>query len=227
MAEIAGRLQKTRSRNLFIGGSDGSIIHYNGKVFSSMRSGSRVSAVTDLEFHHRETQDINVIYAGTYGAGIYISPDQADNWLNLGTPDYYVHAISTSSLCAATQGELLQCTGTGLIAGQVRDALSHDGIHSATVFNDLGIKTISVNGGYMMVSPSGICAVTAIADAYATETVSDITVYGEDVTWRNIAMQSGVVSDPSVTSDGTESAGGGSGCFISTTQPAGLLWRNR
>ena len=205
-------------RDLFIGGSDGSIIHYNGKVFSSMRSGSRVSAVTDLEFHHRdtqETQDINVIYAGTYGAGIYISPDQADNWLNLGTPDYYVYAISTSSLYTATQGGLLQCTGTGLITGRVTNAISEADIHSATIFNDLGIKTISVNGEYMMVSPSGICAVTAIADGYANKTVSDVTVYGGDVTWRNIAMQSGV-SDPAVTGDGTQSAGGGSGCFIAT-----------
>ncbi|MEA2080060.1 MAG: hypothetical protein U9P00_09425, partial [Pseudomonadota bacterium] len=112
------------------------------------------------------------------------------------------------------------------ITGRVTNAISEAGIHRATVFNDLGTKTISVHGEYMMVSPSGICAVTAIADGYATETVCDITVYGGDVTWRNIAMRSGVVSDPSVTGDGTESVGGGSGCFIATTQPAGLLWRN-
>jgi hypothetical protein len=182
------------------------------------------NTVTDLEFHR---QNPDIVYAGTLSRGVYISPNQGKNWLNLGTPECDVLAISTSSLYTATQGGLMQCTGTGLITGRVTNALSEADIHSATVFNDLGIKTISVNGEYMMVSPSGICAVTAIADGYANETVSNITVYGGDVTWRNIAMQSGVVSDPAVTGDGTESAGGGSGCFIATTQPAGLLWRNR
>lgn len=182
------------------------------------------NTVTDLEFHR---QNPDVVYAGTLSRGVYISPNQGKNWLNLGTPECDVLAISTSSLYTATQGGLMQCTGTGLITGRVTNAISEADIHSATIFNDLGIKTISVNGEYMMVSPSGICAVTAIADGYANETVSDITVYGGDVTWRNIAMQSGVVSDPAVTGDGTESAGGGSGCFIATTQPAGLLWRNR
>ena len=208
----------TSGRDLFIGGSDGSIIHYNGDVFSSMRSGSHVSAVTDLEFHHRNTQepqDINVIYASTYGAGIYISPDQADNWLNLGTPDYYVHAISTSSLYAATDGELLQCTGTGLIAGQVRNALSQSPINNATVFNDFGVKTISVNGEYMMVSPSGTCVVTAIADGYASKTAGDITVYGGDVTWADIAMGKNV-SEPSTPEQGSSHSVRDYQCFIAT-----------
>ncbi len=169
-------------------------------------------------------QDSNVVYAGTLSRGVYVSPNQGKNWLNLGTPEYDVFAISTSSLYTATEGGLMQCTGTSVMTGRVTNAISEADIHSATVFNDFGIKTISVNGEYMMVSPSGICAVTAIANGYANETVSDITVYGGDVTWRDIAMQSGV-SDPSVTSEGTESAGGRSGCFIATTQPAGLLWR--
>ena len=209
----------TSERNLFIGGSDGSIIHYNGKVFSFMRSGSNVSAVTDLEFHHQNTiytQDINVIYASTYGAGIYISPDQADNWMNLGTPDYYVYAISTSSLYAATHGELLQCTGTGLIAGRVRDALSRAGIHSATVFNDLGAKTISVNGEYMMVSPSGTCVVTAIADGYASKMAGDITVYGGDVTWADIAMGSNVSEPSTPEQESSHSGRDDYRCFIAT-----------
>ncbi len=208
----------TSGRNLFIGGSDGSIIHYNGKVFSYMRSGSRMSAVTDLEFHHQDTQhiqDINVIYASTYGAGIYISPDQADNWLNLGTPDYYVYAISTSSLYTATKGGLLQCTGTGLIAGQVRDALSQSCINNATVFNDLEAKTISLNGEYMMVSPSGTCVVTAIADGYASKTAGDITVYGGDVTWVDIVMGS-QVSEPSTPGQGSGPSGRDYQCFIAT-----------
>jgi len=143
------------------------------------------NAVTDLEFH---PENAKVIYASTLSRGVYISPNQGKNWLNIETPKYNVFAISTSSLYAATQGALLQCTGTGLIAGRVRDALSQKGIHSATVFNDLGAKTISVNGDYMMVSPSGTCVVTAIADGYASKTAGDITVYGGDVTWADIAM---------------------------------------
>ena len=147
------------------------------------------SPVTDLEFHPQNT---NVVYAGTYGAGVYISPNQAANWLNLGTPEHNVYAISTSSLYAATQGGLLQCTGTGLITGRVTNAISEADIHSATVFNDFGIKTISVNGKYLMVSPSGTWHVTAIADGYANKTVGSVTVYGGDVSWADIAMQSGL-----------------------------------
>jgi hypothetical protein len=141
--------------------------------------------VTDLEFHR---QNKNVLYAGTGGAGVYISPDQGANWLNLGTPDYSVNAIATGSLYSATQGGLFQCTGTGVIAGQVINAISQAGIHKATVMNDLGGKTISVKGEYMMVSPSGICDVTATADLYVNSTVSNVTVYGGDVSWVNIPM---------------------------------------
>ncbi|MBA1340614.1 MAG: hypothetical protein C5S40_00560 [ANME-2 cluster archaeon] len=102
-------------------------------------------------------QDSNIVYAGTLSRGVYVSPNQGKNWLNLGTPEYDVFAISTASLYTATEGELMQCTGTGLITGRVTNTISKADIHSATVFNDLGIKTISVNGKYMMVSPSGIC----------------------------------------------------------------------
>jgi hypothetical protein len=168
--------------------------------------------VTDLEFHPENTK---VIYAGTLSNGIYISPNEAGDWLKIGTPKYDVQAISTSSLYAATQGGLLQCTGTGLIAGQVRDALSQDGIHSATVFNDLGAKTISLNGEYMMVSPSGTCVVTAIADGYANKTAGDITVYGGDVTWADIAMEN-KVSEPSTTGQESGHSERDYQCFIAT-----------
>jgi len=170
------------------------------------------NAVTDLEFHPENTK---VIYAGTLGRGVYISPNQGKNWLNIETPKYDVFAISTSSLYAATQGGLLQCTGTGLIAGQVKDALSLSCINNATIFNDLGAKTISVNGGYMMVSPSGTCVVTAIADGYAHKTAGDITVYGGDVTWVDIAMGS-KVSEISTTKQGSSHSGRDYQCFIAT-----------
>lgn len=171
------------------------------------------NAVTDLEFHPENTK---VIYASTLSRGVYISPNQGKNWLNIETPKYNVFAISTSSLYAATQGGLLQCTGTGLIAGQVRDALSQKGIHSATVFNDLGAKTITMNGEYMMVSPSGTCVVTAIADGYAGKTAGDITVYGGDVTWADIAMEK-KVSEPSTPEQESSHSGRDDyRCFIAT-----------
>lgn len=167
------------------------------------------NAVTDLEFHRENT---NVVYASTNAAGVYISPKQAGNWLNIGTPQYDVYAVATSSLYAATQGGMLQCTGTGVIAGQVTDAVSESGIDGATVYSDMGLKTISVNGEYMMVSPSGVCDVTAISDDYANKTVVNATVYGGDVCWVDFAMKSGV-SEPLAAGDGV-AGGRGGGCFI-------------
>jgi photosystem II stability/assembly factor-like uncharacterized protein len=173
------------------------------------------NAVTDLEFHR---QDSNVVYASTLYRGVYISPNQAGDWLNIGTPEYDVLAISTSSLYAAAQGGLLQCTGTGVIAGKVTDALSQAGIHGATVFNDFGVNTISVNGEYIMVSPCGIWALTAIADGYANKTVWNVTVYGGDVNWTDISMERGLSDKPPIFDDGNGGNGGGSDyeCFVAT-----------
>jgi photosystem II stability/assembly factor-like uncharacterized protein len=210
----------TSGTDVFVGGNRGSILHYDGNAWSPAKPGGNPrSAVTDLEFHR---QDSNIIYASTFGAGVYVSPNKAGDWLNLGIPDHSVYTISTSSLYAATQGGLFQCTGTGVIAGKVTDALSQSRINSATVFNDMGIKTISVNGEYMMVLPSGICDVTAIADGYANKTVGSVTVYGGDVSWAHIAMQSGL-SDPSATGD---RGGGGNnyGCFITTAACESHPW---
>jgi photosystem II stability/assembly factor-like uncharacterized protein len=191
----------------------GVILHYDGSTWSDMRPlVSNNSPVTDLEFHHQST---DILYASTFGAGVYISPNQARNWLNLGTPEHNVFAISTSSLYAGTQGGMLQCTGTGVIAGQVTDATSQSGIDGATVYSDMGVMTISVNGEYMMVSPSGICNVTAIADGYANKTLVNATVYGADVCWVDFAMQSGV-SGPSIPGVGGDGGEARYGCFIAT-----------
>ncbi|PXF60273.1 MAG: hypothetical protein C4B58_00055 [Deltaproteobacteria bacterium] len=206
----------TSGTDVFVGGNRGSILHYDGNAWSPTRpGGSWRSAVTDLEFHR---QDSNVVYAGTYGAGVYVSPNQAGDWLNLGTPEYDVFAISTSSLYTATQGGLLQCTGTGVIAGKVTDALTQAGIHGATVFNDFGINTISVNGEYIMVSPCGIWALTAIADGYANKTVWDVTVYGGDINWTDLSMERGLSDKPPIFDGGNGGNGGGSDyeCFIAT-----------
>jgi photosystem II stability/assembly factor-like uncharacterized protein len=173
--------------DVFVSGTYGSILHYDGNAWSTMRpEGSVDNAVTDLEFHPQEN---NVIYTATFGAGVYLSPNQAGGWLNLGIPEYKVFAISTGSLYAATQGGVYQCTGTGVIAGDVTDDYDQSGIDGATVLNDLGPETISVNGEYMMVSPSGICVLTAIADGYEDEIIGGVTVHGGNITWADIAMQ--------------------------------------
>jgi len=172
--------------DVFAVAHSGAVFHFDGNSWSTSRPpGSLDNAVTDLEFHRQNT---NIVYASTLRAGVYVSPNQAGNWLNLGTPEHNVFAISTGSLYAATEGGLLQCTGTGVIAGQVANAISHIGIHMADVSNDFGVRTISISGLYMMVSPSGICDVTAKADRYFDATAPGVTVYGGDVSWANIPM---------------------------------------
>lgn len=176
-------------------------------------AGSNWNSVTDLEFQRQNT---SVVYASTNRQGVYISPNQARDWVNLGTPKYDVFAIATSSLYSATQGGLLQLTGTGLIYGFVEDSFSQLNVDGAMVFTDGGALTISVNGEYMMVSPAGIFEVTAIADGYANTTVENVTVIGGDVTRPDIAMQNGV-PDPSVgPGESTISSMDENNCFIAT-----------
>lgn len=176
-------------------------------------AGSNWNAVTSLEF---QRQNSSVVYASTTRQGIYISPNQAKDWLNLGTPKYDVFAIATSSLYSATQGGLLQLTGTGLIYGFVEDSFSQSNVDGAMVFTDGGALTISVNGEYMMVSPAGIFEVTAIADGYANATVEGVTVIGGDVTRPDISMQNGI-PDPSVGPGGsTILTLDENSCFIAT-----------
>ncbi|MEA3435396.1 MAG: hypothetical protein U9R43_02950 [Thermodesulfobacteriota bacterium] len=197
--------------DVFVSGGFGSILHYNGSTWSFMRpEGSCDNAVVDMEFHN---QNSNVLYAASFGAGVYLSPNQAGKWLNLGTPDHHVFAISTGSLYAATEDGVYQCTGTGVIAGDVTDAGDQSAIDGANVFNDLGATTISVNGEYMMVSPAAAsCMVTAIKNGYANKSVDNVVLYGGDITWLNLAMEEG---DPTPPPDG-DGDGGGVSCFIKT-----------
>jgi photosystem II stability/assembly factor-like uncharacterized protein len=199
--------------DVLVVGERGSIRRYDVIEWVLMQEpGARENAVTDLEFH-RENPDI--VYASTLNAGIYISPNLARNWLSLDAPEYSVFAISAGSLFAASEGGLWQCTGTGVIAGQLMDSVTGENVHNATVFNDLGVKTLSMNGEYMMVTPVGIFSVTAIKDGYANKTMGDVAVYGGDVSWADLSMEAGV-SDPNMIGlTGGGSIGGG-GCFIAT-----------
>ena len=211
-------------RNAFVSGSYGSILNYNGSAWSFMRpEGSDDNAVVDMEFHN---QNSNVLYAASFGAGVYLSPNQTEEWLNLGTPEHLVFAISTGSVYAATEGGLLQCTGTGVIAGRVTDQATGTGIDNATVITDFGVTCRSVNGDYMMVSPSGIFDVTTIADGHANTTIANVVVLGGDVTWPpDAAMPLGVPDWSAIGGDTGRGAGGG-GCFIATAA-VDIIWPNK
>jgi photosystem II stability/assembly factor-like uncharacterized protein len=202
--------------------------------FTGIPADASWNAVTDLAFHRLNT---NIVYASTLEAGVYISPNKAKNWLNLEMPGYSVYAVSSGSLYAATSG-LWQCTGTGVIAGQIMDDVTKTGIDLATVYNDLGVKTLSINGEYMMVTPVGIFSVTAVKVGYANQAVENIKVYGGDVSWADLSMKAAVSDQeviPVTPADGTGQVGipggvlyptttgmsgggdiGGGGCFIST-----------
>ena len=211
--------------DVFVSGNYGSILNYNGSAWSFMRpEGSDDNAVVDMEFHN---QNSNVLYAASFGAGVYLSPNQTEEWLNLGAPEHLVFAISTGSLYAATEGGLLQCTGTGVIAGRVTDQTTGIGIDNATVITDFGVTCRSIDGDYMMVSPSGIFDVTTIADGHANTTIANVVVLGGDVTWPpDAAMPLGDPDWSVVGGGGTGKGGGGGGCFIATAA-VDLIWPNR
>ena len=159
----------------------------------------RDRAVTDLEFHPTNN---DIIYASTYGAGVYISPDQGENWLKLGTtPEHNVHAISTSSLFITTDGGMFQCTGTGLITGKVTDT-KENGINGARIISSTGgsgrsicvgcteVDCPNTCGDYLMVAQAGDSTLT-VTDDYGNlynveESVTvleeSVTVFGGDVT---------------------------------------------
>ena len=202
----------TSAADLFTVSNCGTIFHYDGTNWTVMRStGASNNSVTDLDFHG-ENQD--VLYAGTELQGVYVTPNQGGEWLNMGTPAYNLYAIATGSLYAATQGGLMQCTGTGLIAGRITDAVTGEGISNATVYTDFGVQSISVKGEYMMVNPSGDFSVTAIADNYKNNNTEGVTVLGGNVAWKDFSMESGY-PDP-YTPSSSDTSSSGSYCFIDT-----------
>ncbi len=176
----------TSSSDVYIIGELGSVLHFDGSTWKSLKAtGRNQNAVTDLAFHR---QNKNILYAATYETGVYISPNSGDNWLNLGEPDYSVYAISAGSLYAATQGGLYQCTGTGVIAGRVTDAVSNYNIDGGVVMTDLGTRSLTIDGDYMMISPAGIFDVFALNQDHDAASFSNIPVLGAEVSWVNFSM---------------------------------------
>ena len=211
LSDIWGR----SSADVFVVNDLGGILHFDGQSWTVQREeGERGQAVVDLEFHN---QNPDIVYAGTFDSGVYVSPDQAGRWLNLGKPGHKLFAISIGSVYAATQAGLLQCTGTGVIAGRLHHAVTQEEIDGAIVYNDLGVTTRSVNGEYMMVSPAGTCSVTAVADQHANQMATQVEVFGGDVTWVNLAMESGTVGPVETGRYSPSSSGGSYSCFIVTT----------
>ena len=200
------------SANVFVVGDTGRLLQFNGRSWRTLRAPGEIGqAVVDLEFHD---ENPDIVYAGTHASGVFLSPNQAGRWLNLGKLEHKVFAISVGSVYAGTQAGLLQCTGTGVIAGRLQNAGTREGIDGATVFTDLGVSTRSVNGEYMLVSPAGSCSVTAVADRHANQIATDVAVYGGDVTWVNLDMHSGVAGPVDDGGGSSSSSGGGYSCFI-------------
>jgi long-subunit fatty acid transport protein/photosystem II stability/assembly factor-like uncharacterized protein len=213
---------------LFVVDGNGGMYRFDGDQWEALRPpGSRFRSVTDLAFN-RHNPDI--LYASTYQAGVYISPDLAGQWLNLGTPVLSVNAISAGSLYAATSGGLYQLTGTGVLAGDVYDRHIGAMLDNAQVTTDLGIQSRTIDGLYMMVVPAGKFDLYATADNYGMAAAKDVTVFGADVTWVDFEMASGVVGPPIATkTNPSGSTGSGSYCFVQTVTEAsiamdGLLW---
>ncbi len=194
---------------VFVNDASGGIYRYDGDQWLTLQaSGTSYRSVTDLAFH---AANPDILYAGTFKAGVYISPNQGDRWLDFGMPPSRVFALATGSLYAATGSGVYALSGTGVIAGNVREDGSSIGIDGATVSTDLGNQCRSVLGEYMMVVPAGIFDLFAAADSFETVSVSGLTVVGSEVTWQNFDLKPGSSTAPSSSSGG---GGGGSGCFI-------------
>lgn len=195
----------------------GGIWRYDGREITAVREqGTYNRSVTDLAFHR---QDPDIIYAATVMAGVYITPNQAADWLNLGTPSSRVHALAAGSLYAATGGGMYQLTGTGVLTGTVSDADTLLGIDDARVTTDLGHQCRSVDGLYMMVLPAGLFDVYALADHYDLAAAENVTVTGSDVTRQDFALIPGGHVHPAGNqggNGGAGSSGGGGYCFIGT-----------
>ncbi len=207
------------SDTIFVSDDYSGLYMHDGTQWTTLREpGTANRSVTDLAVHRTDSR---VIYASTIQAGVFVSPNQAADWLGLGTPTNSVFAIETGSLYAATGTGMYQLTGTGVVAGGVNDADTALGINGARVTTDLGNQCLSIEGAYMMVVPAGIFNMYAVADEYGMGTAEDVGVAGGDVTWYNFALGFGnTVNSPTGGGDGsTGSSGGGAYCFIHTLIP--------
>ena len=145
------------------------------------------NAVTDIKFKEETGLDSGTnrnIYASTDQQGVYFSPNQAENWFNLGAPDYTVYAIATGSILLGTAGTANGGGGVGWIYGFVSDEVTGSGILNATVtatnYVDTTESADSVDSGYYFIHdllPGSHYDVTAVIEGYDTESTTE---YYED-----------------------------------------------
>ena len=203
---------------IYITDASGGVWYYDGQTLSLSRErGTIYRSVVDVAFHH---SNCDIVYAATSQAGIYLSPDAAGNWLNLGAPPTMTYALAVGSLYAATGSGLFQCTGTGVLAGTIRESDTGTAIDGAILTSDLGTRGMSFNGSYMMLLPAGEFNIFATMQGFRTEAADRLQILGSDVTWYDFDLQpSGTTSalgDEALPSTPTGGGSGGSYCFVNT-----------
>ena len=126
----------------YFGDDHGGVYRFDGSRYTTVQAtGSDDNAVVGLAFH---PTDNRVVYAATHKAGIFLSPYQAEgcsSWATRNTPFF---PSPHPGLYAGTQGGMLQCMGTGVIAGEISAADTGALVDGAVVFNDLGARSVSI-----------------------------------------------------------------------------------
>jgi photosystem II stability/assembly factor-like uncharacterized protein len=168
--------------SVFAVGRYGTILHYNSSQWNPIdtdTSGQPVegwtywNSVTDLKFKLDAGGNRN-IYAATLGHGIYLSPNQAETWINLLAPPYKIHALEVGSIYVASYG-VYAFQGVGFVAGEVKDELTLVGIDHARVSTDAGFWTSTNRDGvYVLPLLAGNYNITGDADGYKPETAHNV-----------------------------------------------------
>jgi len=163
--------------------------------------GIRYGSITDIAV---DPENSNILYAASYYHGVYRSYNSGDNWTLVGLSGYHLFDVlvpasnanaslertirasestSSSDLYAGSGSGILEFTGAGLgiITGMVTDAKTGLGITGATIFTNTGGVSLSLDGYYVLLVPTGICQVKAKADGCLgkKELNVDVTLEGE------------------------------------------------
>ena len=156
-----------------------------------------LNAVTDLEPCHKNS---GLIYASTYGTGIFIAHNSIDYWCQIGTPGYLVTAIASGSAYCGTDGGSHQLTGIGLLLGNITFGDTSNPVNANVACEwqqgASPIKTMShpENGFYFMPVPaSQNDTVTAkyfdMNSFELFEKIERTNIYGGELTILNIIIQ--------------------------------------
>jgi hypothetical protein len=170
------------SNQVYAVGRYGTILFYDGLEWikrDTYAGGAPVegwpdqNAVTDLKFKLDPGGNRN-IYAATDRQGIYLSPNQAETWVNLLSPPYSIYALEVGSIIVGSYG-IFTFKGIGFIIGDVKDELTRVGIDNARVSTDLGFwTTTDQTGFYVLPLVAGNYNITGDADGYKPETAYNV-----------------------------------------------------